>query len=281
MSVSASNSSDHQAENCSTAAGLQRGQFGIFGPSFILQFWDFCIYLIENSFCTLAIFNKHIFCRQKRKTFKTNITLEWNLIRIAMQHYDAMALFNALPSDWVHLSCNQRKTDLFTPVNPLPTSQPPHPSMYRITTASTRGHPSHRTPPFVLVFRSLLPIFGGGGGIKTLSPQKQDPLSMSDLNLHPPPAPPLGVLLVEMRGCPTTFGIGRGSGGGSMQIVVESMRGRVTPTGDAEIYGGTTTIMFSLLVFVFCFDVAFTGLHWKTQSQSRTWVLIDICSVFA
>ena len=48
-----------------------------------------------------------------------------------------------------------------------------------------------------------------------------------------------------------------------MQIVVESMRGRVTPTGDAERYGGTTTIMFSLLVFVFCFVVAFTGLHWK------------------
>ena len=48
-----------------------------------------------------------------------------------------------------------------------------------------------------------------------------------------------------------------------MQIVVESMRGRVTPTGDAERYGGTTTIMFSLLVFVFCFVVAFTGLYWK------------------
>ena len=43
----------------------------------------------------------------------------------------------------------------------------------------------------------------------------------------------------------------KGERGGSMQIVVESMRGRVTPTGDAEIYGGTTTIMFSLLVFAF------------------------------
>ena len=61
--------------------------------------------------------------------------------------------------------------------------------------------------------RCLLPIFRGGGGIKTLSPQKQDPLSMSDLNLHPPPPSPLGVLLAEMRGCPTTFGIGRGAGG--------------------------------------------------------------------
>ena len=55
----------------------------------------------------------------------------------------------------------------------------------------------------------------------------------------------------------------KGERGGSMQIVVESMRGRVTPTGDAERYCGTTTIMFSFLVFVFCFVVAFTSLHWK------------------
>ena len=54
-----------------------------------------------------------------------------------------------------------------------------------------------------------------------------------------------------------------------MQIVVESMRGRVTPTGDAERYGGTTTIMFSLLVFVFCFVVAFTDLHWKTHKSEK------------
>ena len=104
------------------------------------------------------------------------------------------------------------------------------------------------------------PNFWGRWWDKNLVTPAQDPLSMSDLNLHPRP-PPLGVLLAEMRGCPTTFGIGRGRGG-SMQIVVESMRGRVTPTGDAERYGGTTTIMFSLLVFVFCFVVAFTSLHW-------------------
>ena len=47
------------------------------------------------------------------------------------------------------------------------------------------------------------------------------------------------------------------------------MRGRVTPTGDAERYGGTTTIMFSLLVFVFCFVVAFTSLHWKTHKSEK------------
>ena len=66
-----------------------------------------------------------------------------------------------------------------------------------------------------------------------------------------------------------------------MQIVVESMRGRVTPTGDAERYGGTTTIMFSLLVFVFCFVVGFAGLHWKTHKSEKNVILIDICSVFA
>ena len=56
------------------------------------------------------------------------------------------------------------------------------------------------------------PNFWGRRWDKNLVTPAQDPLSMSDLNLHPRP-PPLGVLLVEMRGCPTTFGIGRGAGG--------------------------------------------------------------------
>ena len=52
------------------------------------------------------------------------------------------------------------------------------------------------------------------------------------------------------------------------------MRGRVTPTGDAERYGGTTTIMFSLLVFVFCFVVAFTGLHWKPHKSEKNYYFL-------
>ena len=58
----------------------------------------------------------------------------------------------------------------------------------------------------------------------------------------------------------------KGERGGSMQIVVESMRGRVTPTGDAERYGGTTTIMFSLLVFVFFFVVC--SFHWPSLENT-------------
>ena len=112
-----------------------------------------------------------------------------------------------------YISVVTKERQICLPQSPPPPPTPPCIALRRPPLGVTLANALNAHSILRTCVQKSPPNFWGRWWDKNLVTPAQDPLSMSDLNLHPPPPPPLGVLLVEMRGCPTTFGIGRGSGG--------------------------------------------------------------------